>query len=134
MHNLTAPAATKKMPNFKIMPFTQPFVHGIFFIGGGHPARPGAYSKSLAIIISTVPMIKSINALIVRSRQLIGFFLCFLFLPNVAFLLSNASHLFFLSSFHDLLYTIYGIMSIAFFRERRAVQNDAPRIHSSFVQ
>lgn len=53
----------------------------------------------LSIMISIMPMIKSISALIVKSRHLIGFFFCFFFLPNVPFLLSSALHLFVLFSF-----------------------------------
>lgn len=63
----------------------------------------------LPIMISIIPMIKSINALIAKSRHLIGFFFCFFFLPIVPFLLSSgfASYLF-LSPFHNLIIYPFG--------------------------
>lgn len=67
----------------------------------------------LPIMISIMPMIKSINALIVRSRHSIGFFFCFFFLPIVPFLLSSgfASYLF-LSPFHDfIIYQLWYIVN-----------------------
>ena len=67
----------------------------------------------LPIMISIMPMIKSINALIVRSRHSIGFFFCFFFLHIVPFLLSSgfASYLF-LSPFHDfIIYQLWYIVN-----------------------
>ena len=78
----------KILPNFKSILFTRLWVVLYFFIGGGlSPAcRLGLspLTMCLPIMISIMPMIKSINALIVRSRHSIGFFFCFLFLTHCA--------------------------------------------------
>lgn len=72
----------------------------------------------LPIMISIVPMIKSITALIANSCQLIGFFFCFFFLPIVPFLLSSgfASYLF-LSPFHDFIIYLFRYIVNAFMQK-----------------